>query len=183
MSQILVYDLESTKWYMRPLFLDVSITDSWPSRYNVTATGNIPVGRANFCSTISSSPDDSSFQITIYGGGSLATGRGYEDVFVLTIPSFKWIQISDKGNQDNTLSGESIGRTEHTCNLYGDRQMVVLGGDIDFGDQLENNVSCNEQYAAIRVLDTTTFEWQKNFSPNPAAYSVPDAVSNIIGGR
>ena len=152
-------------------------------RFTVTATGEIPISRAHMCSTISPSPDDSSFQMTIYGGWHLGNQRAYEDVYVLTIPAFQWIKVPDKGNQENQLPGKGIGRYEHTCQLYGDRQMVVLGGLLTFGNERQNNVSCDKSHAAIRVLDTTTFEWQNKFSPSPQAYEVPAVVKNALGGR
>ena len=149
----------------------------------MTATGEIPISRAHMCSTISSPLDDSNFQMTIYGGWHLGNGRAYEDVYVLSIPAFRWIKIPDKGNQENRLPGKSIGRYQHTCQLYGDRQMVILGGLLKFGSEAQNNVTCEKSHAAVRVLDTTTFEWQGQFLPSPEAYAVPDVVKNVIGGR
>jgi len=58
-------------------------------RFNVTASGDIPDQRVDFCSTVSLSADDSSFQITIYGGWNLFEGNAFEDVYVLAIPSFR----------------------------------------------------------------------------------------------
>ena len=61
--------------------------------------------------------------------------------------------------------------------------MVILGGLLKFGSEAQNNVTCEKSHAAVRVLDTTTFEWQGQFLPSPEAYAVPDVVKNVIGGR
>lgn len=50
MSNIFVYDIFSNVWYL------------------VEATGEVPPYRGEFCSGVSSAPDDSSFQITMHGG-------------------------------------------------------------------------------------------------------------------
>ena len=50
MDQIFVYDIFSNTWYI------------------VYATGDVPDYRHKFAIDVSSAPDDSSFQITIYGG-------------------------------------------------------------------------------------------------------------------
>ncbi|KAL9632547.1 MAG: hypothetical protein Q9164_005257 [Protoblastenia rupestris] len=160
----MVYDLKSTQWF------------------NVTANGDVPVARSQFCSTISPSLDDSSFQMTVYGGLNTRNKRAYETVYVLTIPAFLWIKIIDKDNRESHLPGRNIGRYEHTCDLYGDRQMIVLGGELMFDDVSQNNKTCDTSHPAIRILDTTTFEWQRDFIPEPEPYMVPDEVFNVIGG-
>ena len=121
----------------------------------------------------------------MYGGSGLALSlpRCYEQVYVLSIPSFQWISISDQGNQEALSHQEDIGRMGHTCNLYGDRQMIVLGGNITSGPNPINIQSCNTSWPALRVLDTTTFVWQTQFNPTPSDYAVPDQVYSIIGGR
>ncbi|KAI9730244.1 MAG: hypothetical protein M1834_006008 [Cirrosporium novae-zelandiae] len=166
MANISVYDIDSATWY------------------NVTAQGDIPDERSEFCSVVSASPDGSSFQITIYGGWNLFDGTPNEDVYVLTIPSFQWIKISDSGNTETSI-GSSIGRKDHLCHLYNERSMVVLGGNINSGSTALNSNSstaCNSSYPAIRVLDVTDFSWQSEWNPSPDAYEVPSAISVVIGG-
>src|SRR5271170_4366752 len=80
MRQIAVYDVASSAWY------------------NVTAEGDIPANRSGFCTIISVAPDDSSMQITMYGGWDLFGGRAFADIYVLSIPSFQWINVTDTTN-------------------------------------------------------------------------------------
>lgn len=125
---------------------------------------------------ISASLDDSSFQMTIYGGE-------IEDIYVLSIPSFTWIKVEDIGNTESSLS-KDVGRFGPTCDLYRDRQMIVLGGDVIFNrNETQNDKGCNTSYPAIRVLDVTNFTWQTRFSPLYDPYKVPEAALNIIGGK
>jgi hypothetical protein len=165
MDRIMVYDIESSTWF------------------NVTAsTGQSIDKRVDFCSVVSAAPDDSSFNIVIYGGWNLYEGRAFDDVWVLSIPSFTWIQINDTGNTEAQLPGVT-GRRAMQCEVYNDRQMLVVGGDVRIGNTQANGLTCNVSYPSIRVLDTTTFEWQTEFSPDAEPYGVPSAVYNVLGGR
>ncbi|KAI9791455.1 MAG: hypothetical protein M1835_000311 [Candelina submexicana] len=170
MNSIMVYDIGTSTW--QACFL---------TRYNVIATGTIPSDRSEFCAAVSASPDDSSFQLTIYGGWSLDRGKAFTDVYVLTIPSFRWTQISTKNDVEATLPGIT-GRKSMTCEIYNGRTMIVVRGDVRMGDTQTNGKSCNNSYPPIRVLDTTAFEWLDHFTPSRTAYSVPEAVYNVIGG-
>ncbi|KAI9814237.1 MAG: hypothetical protein M1827_003403 [Pycnora praestabilis] len=172
MENIMVYDVDSSTWF------------------NVTAFGDIPPPRSEMCSSVAASPDDSSFQITIYGGADLTIGTVFDDVWILTIPTFRWIKVGNGTNNAESqlpLGNSTIGRTQMNCETYKDRQMIVLGGEVQIrtGDQttqLVNQQSCDPSYPAIRVLDTSTFTFQTEFNPMPPAYVVPDLVSAAIGG-
>lgn len=148
------------------------------------ATGDIPPLRSLFCAGVSRSPDDSSFQVTIYAGFDLASGEAMEDVYVLAVPAFTWIRIRDKNNEEARESG--IGRKNHRCAMWNDGEMIVVGGEVltsrSEGSTELNTASCNPAYPAIRVLDTSTYEWTKRFDPRPT-YRVPPVVYGIIGGE
>lgn len=164
LSQISVYDIESSSWFA------------------VTASGDIPADRGQFCAVVSASPDGSSFQITVFGGWDPFKGLDYEDVYILTVPSFRWIKanVTDDFQIEATTS---IGRAHHRCVIVKDAQMIVLGGSIRFGTaQQTNETQCNSAYPPIRVLDTSTYSWKNTFDPS-TKYSVPRVVTNIIGGE
>ncbi|KAI9720172.1 MAG: hypothetical protein M1812_002990 [Candelaria pacifica] len=163
MEVIQIYDIDSNTWY------------------NVNATGSIPQARSAFCSTAAASPDDSSFQITMYGGYDYHSQNSNEDVYVLTVPSFRWIQVSSNNNREASLD-KQVGRNSHICEVYREREMIVLGGQLDIGSTTVNSASCNTSYPAIRVLDTSSYTWLTDFTPNPDAYSVSPVISKVIGG-
>lgn len=164
LSQISVYDIESSSWYA------------------VTASGDIPEDRGQFCAVVSASPDESSFQVTIFGGWDATKSLDYENVYILTVPSFRWIK-ANVTNDFQTEATTSIGRSHHRCVAFKDAQMIMLGGSIRFGtSQQTNETACNPAYPPIRVLDTSVYSWKNSFNPS-AKYSVPPVVSNIIGGK
>lgn len=169
MSAISVYDIDSATWY------------------NVTASGDIPQNRSAFCTAVSSAPDDSSFQITMYGGWDLFGGYSLADTYVLSIPSFQWINVSARSpNLDATLSSnpsDRSGRDHPQCAVYKDRRMLVLGGILRIDNNEQNLRGCDDDLPALRALDLSTFQWTKNWDPSPPPYTVPEEVFRLIGGN
>ncbi|KAK6332344.1 hypothetical protein TWF696_003062 [Orbilia brochopaga] len=170
MNDIFVYDIDSQKWY------------------TVKATGgyretDIPDGRLNFCSGVSAAPDDSSFQITIYGGYKLSNAAPTNKVHVLILPTFQWLDVTP---QNQTLGdGTGYGRQTSHCHMWDDAQMILLGGTVQ-GTNATNNTlvnvkGCNITHPPLLVLDTTTYEWKSQFNPK-REYSVPLPVYNLTQG-
>ena len=155
----------------------------WKHRYNLTATGDIPSERSEFCTAVTSVADDSSFQITVYGGWDQFTEQENDDVYVLTVPSFRWIKIHSRNNTD-TAQDSTTGRTRHMCNLWGDSQIIITGGVVGGGRPVNTgyNAGCNSSYTPFRALDKSTYEWQNVIVP-VKNYTVPSAIYNVIGGR
>ena len=147
----------------------------------------MPSGRSEFCLGVSRAPDDSSFQVTMYGG-SLRNGKYLDDVWVLSIPSFRWISINDTNNRERLSDGSAAGRMGHTCAMWKDSQLLVLGGIYARPEATnvgsDGNVSvCETVYSPIRLLDTSNYSWQTEYKPDFDAYSIPSAVSSVIGGE
>ncbi|KAI0454373.1 hypothetical protein F5B21DRAFT_243559 [Xylaria acuta] len=163
-SEIFIYDIFSGTWYHQ------------------TATGEFPDLRAEFCAAVSSAPDDSSFQITIHGGWDQLNRRAFNDVYVLSVPSFRWIKVEDSDNPD--LKGpDQPGRNRHKCDMWNETSMFVVGGEITLGvgDTFLLAETCNQAYPPMKVLDTSTYRWQTEFNPS-LTYSVPEVVTSVIGG-
>ncbi|KAL9607688.1 MAG: hypothetical protein Q9167_007418, partial [Letrouitia subvulpina] len=61
------------------------------------------------------------FEIFFYGGeaGSGASATAYDEIFILTLPSFHWIQVDYKAQNP---------RFTHTCNTIGGSQILISGG-------------------------------------------------------
>ena len=186
MDRIMVYDIETTTWCVVGLIYVLvhrGVNANALSRFNVTASGDIPSPRSEFCSAVLASPDDSSFQITMYGGWSLLDGRAFEDVYVLSIPSFRWIKVDDKATNKEVKLPGAVGRKGLTCHMRGDRQMLVLGGGVNLDKDQKNGLTCDTSYPAIGLLDSTTLAWMDHFNSVSEPYAVPQVVYNIIGGR
>ncbi|KAI4160299.1 MAG: hypothetical protein LQ342_005891 [Letrouitia transgressa] len=154
-NSVLVYDIATREWF------------------TIYTTGAAPPPRSRGCSALNAAPDDSSFQMILYGGWDEKNVLG--DVWVLTMPAFHWIKV-------NTTSTKplSVPRMDHSCATYQDRQMLVIGGK----NKLEEpHIPCADNYSALRMLDTTTFQWQTHYPLQDTMYKVPQPVIDIIGGN
>jgi hypothetical protein len=131
MDQIFVYDIFSNTWSI------------------VYATGDVPDYRGEFAIGVSSAPDDSSFQITIFGGcrlsqsqqheqsislirstaDDLLIGKALDEVYVLTLPGFVWIKV-DAGNSSQ---GYNRTRVKGDVSMQ-DKQEICNGYDLTLQD-------------------------------------------------
>ena len=99
MKDIRIFNINDGKWYVQ------------------TAVGDIPTSRMFFCGVMSAAPDNSSFNIYISGG--LTSDQGLDDVYILSIPSFRWVRA---------YSGSGPPRQGHSCEIVQGKQMAVIGG-------------------------------------------------------
>ncbi|PFH60106.1 hypothetical protein XA68_11461 [Ophiocordyceps unilateralis] len=165
---IYVYDIASHTWWAQ------------------SATGKAPSGRGSFCTSVVVSPDNQTFHITTYGGWSRRHNRASEDIHVLSIPSFTWIDataLSDRSNAEQQVNA-SIGRDKlsGSCQTLNGRQMVVLGGEIRSGASPLTEGSCSDDFEPVRVLDLSTYEWQWELPDSKDSYQVPPVIYGKIGG-
>lgn len=99
----------------------------------------------------------SSYNVYMFGGQNLqpaAEQTQYNDTWILTIPSFTWIEV------DTSSQSVPYGRSGHTCNIW-DGQMIVVGGYV--GTEL----SCDSP--GIYVFDLSTLTWVEKFTALSAA--------------
>ncbi|CAH0021846.1 unnamed protein product [Clonostachys rhizophaga] len=161
-----VYDIASSQWFHQE------------------TSGEIPSVRVNPCATVASAPDASSFQIYLFGGQNLqpyGNQTQYNDMFILTIPSFTWIKVEPSNNTPGPRAG-------HTCTMW-NGQIVVVGGYIG------NDYKCDSP--GIHVFDASKLKWKDTFAAGDHppdfhadnmvlaasnGYSVPDPVQKVIGG-
>ena len=114
----------------------------------------------------------------MYGGRDGASPPNYfDEVWVLSIPSFTWTQI---------YTGSSP-RFAHTCHLVGNRTMLTVGG-VGGASQMQGLYSsilptCDWEIKGVGVYDMSDLMWGSVFNPETPAYEVPDDVVSTIGGR
>ncbi|KAJ6257856.1 hypothetical protein Dda_7645 [Drechslerella dactyloides] len=163
----------------------IDVFDIKNNRWTKQATsGETPKIRVNACAVVFSAPDNSSHNVYMYGGQNLQPAgqqTQYDDLWVLTIPSFTWIQINTKGKSNPPA------RAGHTCHAYRG-QMLVVGG------YTGSELSCD---TGVYVFDATRLEWQTTFRggggtggdstnlirpPNEQLYGVPGLVVSEVGG-
>ncbi|CAG8971273.1 hypothetical protein HYALB_00001439, partial [Hymenoscyphus albidus] len=97
MSKIYLYDVLSMNWYTQ------------------TANGDLPAARKRVCAGAVWAADHSSYNIYLYGGLGFGTNSsGYDDVYILTLPSFQWIRWWQ-------FEGDEEGKPHYslTCNVVG----------------------------------------------------------------
>ncbi|KAJ5530000.1 Galactose oxidase/kelch beta-propeller [Penicillium freii] len=153
METVSVFDVGSGTWYLQK------------------TTGDIPPQLTEFCSVLASAADGSSHNIYIYGGydGLNLSANPSDDVYILSLPSFKWIKAYT-GTNTHSRSG-------HQCiKVYPDQMMAVGGQHVDAAHCLEGGVIVNFN------LNTLSFE-DKYDPTNWSEYKVPDIVTKLIGGN
>lgn len=145
-------------------FLD-PVTMQW---YSQNTTGTEPTGRATFCASGAAVGEDG-FDIFIYGGRSESSGTEYSDVYVLSLPGFRWTTVSGSQSVDRQ-------RSNHACAVIGDRHLMSWGGI-----RRASNTRANENDRpwweiadafpqGIGLFDMTTLEWTTRYDPDAGEY-------------
>jgi hypothetical protein len=163
MRKVLVYDAGSDKWYGQA----------------TTAEGdNFPSGRQFFCAVAASAPDNSSHNIYMYAGESSgAVPDSYSDMWILSVPAFRWIRIDV----------ESVPRKRVGCTTVADRYMVTYGGmKSGWGYSEEEEDYCDQENYGLRLFDLSKLTWTSRYdgpSSGRHAFKVPGLVYDVIGGN
>ncbi|EPS44809.1 hypothetical protein H072_1146 [Dactylellina haptotyla CBS 200.50] len=161
-----VFDIKNNKWTKQ------------------ATSGETPKIRVNACAAVFSAPDNSSHNVYMYGGQNLQPAGEqvqYDDMWILTIPSFTWIKVNTDG-QSNPPA-----RAGHSCHAYRG-QILVIGGYVG------QDLSCD---TGVYVFDAFRLEWQTNFRGGAGTggdstniyqgnedifYGVPAVVVSQVGG-
>lgn len=152
MNIIDIYDIATSTWYKQ------------------STSGTSPPIRVNPCAVVAAAPDGSSFNVYLYGGQNLIPYGDqiqYSDMWILTIPSFTWIEVDMDGQS------QPPARAGHTCNLW-DSQMVIVGGYVG------TNISCDSP--GIYVFNASSLEWINNFTPLASSTSTSGSSSSSSSG-
>ncbi|KAL8651289.1 MAG: hypothetical protein Q9210_003334 [Variospora velana] len=138
--------------------------------YKQKVTGDIPERRVDFCVMLAGANDRSSNNIYMYGGRG-ANGSSFDDVHILSIPSFTWTKVY-QGNS---------GRYGHTCLRAGYRTMLSVGGAPTTN---ETTGPCDWQTKGINVFDLSNITWSSKYvNSTKKDYEVPAKVIARIGGN
>ncbi|KAH8884777.1 hypothetical protein GQ53DRAFT_770595 [Thozetella sp. PMI_491] len=152
MSNIDIYDIASKKWYQQS-------TSMGPS-----------TARTRGCAVVAPAKDFTSFNIYYYGGydGIDKSDSNYSDeVWVLSLPSFIWMRIS-QGTDLHARAG-------HKCAMPYPDQMMVVGGYTSDGQ------SCVDGF--VQLYNLTSGEWLTSYDPAKYYdYGVPKMIYDKIGG-
>ncbi|KAL5601176.1 hypothetical protein BROUX41_005981 [Berkeleyomyces rouxiae] len=154
-----IYDIGSQKWYQQ----NTTLVDTPPTL-------------SRGCAVMAEAPDRSSYNIYYYGGYTAISGlESYsDDVWVLSLPSFTWTKIYSGNNRH--------GRVSHQCFQPYPGQMMIIGGMTAITSASTSDFTCLEGNA-IQLFNMSSLEWLDVYDPAVYSnYTVPDAISNVIGG-
>ena len=104
----------------------------------------------------------------MYGGRGNSTVF-YDDIWVLSLPSFTWTKI---------YQGTSP-RYAHTCHIVGNRTMITVGGA---ADAHYDSTPCDWETKGVGVFDLSRLTWGSVFDVNVGSYGVPASVAAVVGG-
>jgi len=136
-----------------------------------------PDPRMDLCHTIVSAQDSSSHQIIIYGGTTGAEFKHDSTVWVLSMPSFDWVQLAGNATDSTRQPGM---RLQPLCTLVGNKYMLSWGRRHYLKDDTDAP-ECDDAWNVVYLLDITKGQWVDQFQPGQE-YLVPDEVVQIIGG-
>ncbi|KIW94417.1 uncharacterized protein Z519_04393 [Cladophialophora bantiana CBS 173.52] len=149
MAEIVLYDVSAKKWYIQ------------------RATGDIPPPRTEFFTVGKASSDGKTYEVYVYGGMTNATydlnypdELGYLNVYVLSLPAFRWFQ---------TPATTSTPRCSHTCSIIGNRQMISIGG-CPPSTLNQFGADYDEWASGIGVLDLSELQWKDHYDAGAALY-------------
>jgi hypothetical protein len=89
----------------------------------------------------------------------------YLNVFTLSLPAFRWFKSTDS---------DQVRRADHSCQLIGNKQMLVIGGT-----QPSNSlgIAAVEPWPnGLGIFDMSAFAWSQSYDPFAAAYEQPELV-------
>lgn len=92
LSSVSMYDIGGQVWYQQ------------------STAGDTPRWQYSGCSVVTSVPDQSSHSIYVFGGWGNSFGGPDGGVYVLSIPAFRWIRVSQESNQGSRHHFSLIGR-------------------------------------------------------------------------
>ncbi|KAJ4304371.1 hypothetical protein N0V88_001984 [Collariella sp. IMI 366227] len=160
MEKVFLYDVLSSKWYTQ------------------NATGTVPPMRRRFCAGATWAPDQSSYNIYLYGGASMPPDTaGFDDIYVLSIPSFQWIKMyPTDGNLTGAYPHHSL-----SCNVVDNSQLIIIGGTFPTTEDCDSPEQFGLHNADMGQQNQEKALWQI-YTPNLTKYAVPDAIISAIGG-
>ncbi|KAH7125724.1 hypothetical protein B0J11DRAFT_312729 [Dendryphion nanum] len=160
MSTIHIFDVSSSKWY------------------NQTASGSIPPSRRQFCAGATWADDHSSYNIYLYGGFGVNPYNvtGFDDAYILTIPSFTWIK-SWPSNNSTTVFGHG----GCSANVVRRDQMLIIGGWFPESNNCDAENGQGQHNMNLGFNGPQSSLWDK-YDPRISKYFVPTPVLSVVGG-
>lgn len=158
MSTIHIFDVFSSKWYTQ------------------TAGGTVPPARRQFCAGASWADDHSSYNIYLYGGFGIENFTGFDDSYILTLPSFTWIKAFPTDN-----SSSKYGHGACSGNVINKDQMLIIGGWFSNTTDCDVSSGYGQHNMNLGYNGPANGLWDE-YDPNVSTYFVPTPVLSVVGG-
>ncbi|KAF3937726.1 hypothetical protein ABW19_dt0202924 [Dactylella cylindrospora] len=159
MSDVAIYDIETEQWHVQQASPHAN---------------DFPAPRTDHCLVVAAAPDNSSYNIYMYGGMNNRDKDLLDDVWILTLPSFQWIKI---------FEGESP-RYGHNCHVApSGRQMITVGGLGDYYTANFNDSNCDWESKSVALYDLTTLQWSSQYLAHLGDYKLPTEIWQRVGGN
>jgi len=144
--------------------------------YTQKASGDIPPNRRKFCGGSTWAKDQSSYNIYIYGGFGFGENvTGFDDVWILSLPTFEWIKWYPEA------PGASAPHGLLTCNVIENAQMMVMGGNFTNATTCDVPAVGGQHNLNLGQVNVQNAKWYQ-YLPNLTSYSVPPAIVSAAGG-
>ncbi|KAF2266706.1 hypothetical protein CC78DRAFT_123705 [Lojkania enalia] len=158
MSTIHIFDISSSKWYTQG------------------AQGDVPAARRQFCAGATWADDYSSYNIYLYGGFGVDNATGFDDAYILSMPSFTWIRAWPIGD-----TAAEFPHGGCSANVIQRDQMLIIGGWFTTSDQCDSPNSWGQHNMNLGYNGAARSLWDK-YNPEISAYFVPSPVISVVGG-
>ncbi|KEY74346.1 hypothetical protein S7711_10143 [Stachybotrys chartarum IBT 7711] len=160
--------------------------NSWSTQ---TATGEIPQNRRQFCVDVAWAPDKSSFNIYLWGGHAVpppdVNATSFNDVYILTLPSFTWVKAYPDHHGNATLPPE-YGHYAASCNMVKSMsQLFVIGGtytDTNNCDLAYNVWALHNFWTGTSQNAGDNHTYWALYDANVTSNVVPVDVYAVVGG-
>lgn len=153
-----------------PLPLDFGVVNlydiSTRTMHSQTTTGEKPEGTvAGHCAVVAGGSNSGSYEIFVVGG----RGRSPGEVYILTIPGFRWFKAPQGAVDDSD-------RSRHRCAVAGrgGRQMIAVGG---LPSRIDDAFGNKDPWAnGLKVFDMTSLSWGDSYDAAAPVYQPPEVV-------
>ncbi|RII14288.1 hypothetical protein CUC08_Gglean003867 [Alternaria sp. MG1] len=111
----------------------------------------------------------------LYGGYGFGEAPAFDDVYILSLPSFTWIKVFSSENPSK------IGHGGCSANVVNRAQMLVIGGWFPIYDKCDVPEGQGQHNMVLGYNGGDSKLWDK-FSPQLDDYVVPSPIISVIGG-
>jgi hypothetical protein len=111
----------------------------------------------------------------LYGGYGFGETPAFDDVYILSLPSFTWIKAFSGGNPS------AVGHGGCSANVVNHAQMLIIGGWFPIYDKCDAPEGQGQHNMVLGYNGGDAKLWDK-FSPQLDHYVVPSPIVSVIGG-